>query len=121
MRLPPKLLSTSFPSVQTSDEATAAQIQLLAALFGAKAMKREWWQLLPNKKAMQLLIFVRSDPSVEFPVCRISFFFRIQSRKDFKTMNAVNLENLRLLGVSWARATRCDMLGKLVASLLHQA
>lgn len=76
MRLPPKLLSTSFPSVQTSDEATAAQIQLLAALFGAKAMKREWWQLLPNKKAMQLLIFVRSDPSVEFPVCRISFFFQ---------------------------------------------
>lgn len=67
MRLPPlKLLSTSLLSVQTSDEATAAQIQLLAALFGAIAMKREWWQLLPNKKAMQLLIFVRSDRSCFF-------------------------------------------------------
>ena len=67
-----------FLSVQTSDEATAAQIQLLAALFGAIAMKREWWQILPNKKASYFCQIIES------PVCRISCFFRIRSRKDFK-------------------------------------
>ena len=68
-----------------------------------------------NKKA-SCWSLSRSDPSLEFPVYRC--FFRIQSLEPQKVQTSISLEHLHLLGVSWARAIRCDMFPR---NWLHQA